>query len=277
MLGPVPRTSVFRAFIAGQFLNSVLPVRAGEVARVYFAQRIDRVTTAQSIGSVALEKLIDSAALLAAIAIALPLAPLPEGLRLSGVWLSAALTVVLAAVIAVAAVRPLRRSVVSALDVFLLGLQRVGIPAGWTGFGRSQLRNLVQSLEVSREPKQAVGILVLTVFIWFTGALTNLLVFRALDLQLGWGGALVVLIVLLVGASIPSLPGKFGTFHYLTVVSLLPFAVDQDMALAVAIVLHLVVFSPMWVMGAIAFFTGASRDGVGTPRESRKPAEAGVP
>ena len=52
------------------------------------------------------------------------------------------------------------------------------------------------------------------------GASTNYLLFLAFDLRLSFLAALFLLVVLMAGVSVPSVPGRFGVFHYLTVISL---------------------------------------------------------
>jgi uncharacterized membrane protein YbhN (UPF0104 family) len=64
--------------------------------------------------------------------------------------------------------------------------------------------------------------------------------------------ALVLLAVLQVGTAVVSVPGNIGVFHYLTVVTLATWRVPAPVALATAIVLHIVSLGPKVVLGAIA-------------------------
>jgi hypothetical protein len=53
-------------------------------------------------------------------------------------------------------------------------------------------------------------------------------------------------------AAIPSAPGQVGVFHALAVLSLSPFAVAGDTALAYAVALHLAAYVPLTLIGILA-------------------------
>jgi uncharacterized membrane protein YbhN (UPF0104 family) len=69
--------------------------------------------------------------------------------------------------------------------------------------------------------------------------------------------ALSLLVVLQVGTVPPSLPGKVGIFHYLTVVALALFGVDRATALSYAIVLYGVALLPKILLGGVYVAVGA--------------------
>ena len=62
--------------------------------------------------------------------------------------------------------------------------------------------------------------------------------------------ALIVLVALQVGTAVPSSPGRIGVFEYICVLSLAPFGVEREMALAYGLVLHAVAYGPPLVVGA---------------------------
>ncbi len=257
--GGLPFLPVTRAMVIGQFLNSVLPLRAGEVARVYFARTLDAVNTGLSVGSIALEKLIDSAALVVLAVLVLSRVPLPDQVRVSGIWTSAILALVLVALVLAVVVAPLRHRLL-ALGVDLLRwFESLGLPSGARLFLRRQTTGALESLAVYRSRRATAWLALTTVLVWFTAALTNWLVIRALGLDLGWTAALAILVVLMLGATVPGLPGRFGSFQLFTLLATIPFGVSQEQGLALGVVLHLVVFLPIWVMGAIAFLTAGTR------------------
>lgn len=253
--GGLPYLPVTRAMVIGQFLNSVLPLRAGEVARVYFARTLDSVNTGLSVGSIALEKLIDSAALVVLALVVLARVPLPEEVRVSGIWTSGIFTLLLVALVAAVVIAPLRQRLVAVGLGLFRWFESLGLPSSARVFVQRQTTGALESLAVYRSRRATVWLVVTTVLVWFTAALTNWLVIRALGLDLGWAAALAILVVLMVGATVPGLPGRFGSFQLFTLLATIPFGVSQEQGLALGVVLHLVVFVPIWVMGAIAFLT----------------------
>ena len=54
------------------------------------------------------------------------------------------------------------------------------------------------------------------------------------------------------GVAVPSAPGKLGVFHYLCTVALSIFGVERSGAIAYAVLLHALVFSPLSLLGALS-------------------------
>jgi uncharacterized membrane protein YbhN (UPF0104 family) len=75
---------------------------------------------------------------------------------------------------------------------------------------------------------------------------------RGTGLELPLGAVGVVLVIMRVGTILPQAPSNVGGFQFFTVVALLLFGVDKDVAASFATVLFLVTTVPLWVGGAIA-------------------------
>jgi len=78
---------------------------------------------------------------------------------------------------------------------------------------------------------------------------TNYFLFLAVGLQLPPVAALFVLVVLQVGNVPPSLPANLGVFHYLVILALSFFAIDQSVALGYAWLLYSVALLPKIIIG----------------------------
>jgi uncharacterized membrane protein YbhN (UPF0104 family) len=63
---------------------------------------------------------------------------------------------------------------------------------------------------------------------------------------------LLVLIGLMAGIAVPSVPGRIGIFEYICVLALAVFGIKQTQALTYGILLHAVVFLPVLVLGVLA-------------------------
>ena len=94
--------------------------------------------------------------------------------------------------------------------------------------------------------------------IWLALAGVNYAVLRALNLEIDVPvlAAFVVMVVLQVGTSVPSTPGKIGIFQYLAVLALAPFGVAREPALTYGVLLHVVGFGPLVALGGLWSWTG---------------------
>ena len=61
--------------------------------------------------------------------------------------------------------------------------------------------------------------------------------------------SLLLLVVLQIGTSVPSSPGRIGVFQYLVILTLSIFAVDRNLALGYSVILYLAVYAPMLIIG----------------------------
>jgi glycosyltransferase 2 family protein len=123
------------------------------------------------------------------------------------------------------------------------------LPAGWQERFQRILRQALTSLDVFRDPWLGLRLSGWSFLVWGMGVVLNYLLFHAFRLTLPISAALFLLLVLQVGISVPSIPGKLGVFQYLTILALVPFGIDRGMGLSYSLVLYLVVFGPHLVFG----------------------------
>ena len=64
----------------------------------------------------------------------------------------------------------------------------------------------------------------------------------ASQLRLPWYAALLVMAVVNLGSAIPSSPGSIGVVHFLAVLAISPWPIDQEVAVGFSIVFHAVPF-----------------------------------
>lgn len=255
LLVPRPRNAsvwdLFAALVVGQMLNMTLPMRAGDVGRAAFIGR-PGLSRMQALATVGAEKWLDMAA---AFALALGLLPFmvwPDWARSSLGTLGA---VVLAGGVGLASVTLFRRPLAAFLER-LESSPAHSLPLMTRAM--EWLRRAWQGIAALRNPGLAAGVMGWTVLTWLLGASTNWLVGRALNLD----GSVVmwsfVLLVLQVGVAVPSVPGRIGVFEYLTMLALALFGIQDEVALAYALVLHVLVIGPV-VIGGLALWPLAAR------------------
>jgi hypothetical protein len=216
---------LMRAVAAGQTLNFVLPFRSGEVARVVMVEG----RRLESAGTIAFEKLLD-AAFFATLCVLLPFVwVVPQ-------WLEAP-----------------RESV----TIMALGYLTVVILLALVAPRISRLPRIVHIPPLNKVPLLAGT----TLFLGLSGVLVNNWVLKALQIQVPFMAAVVLLVILQVGVAVPSTPGKLGVFQYLAVLGLSLFKVEHAPALAFGLVLHLLVFLPTAIMAGLFWLLGRSPAG----------------
>lgn len=112
------------------------------------------------------------------------------------------------------------------------------------------IRSAIDGLDAWRERKRALYLGAWSMAIWAMIFLLNYVAMAALKIEAPLVAAGILLVVLQVGARIPSSPGNVGVFHYLTVLSLSLFSVDKETALSYGIALHLLIFLLPSLLGA---------------------------
>lgn len=230
--------------LVGQMLNTLIPARVGDLSRAYVigGQGPGRVFV---FGTIVIEKFLDTLAYLLLFFVLLLLLPLPDW-----VGLSAGRLLLLGG---------------GSVGLVLLLLQRrrvVGLVRRATGwlpeYIRVRVARVVQSgldsLDVLRQRSDLVRLALLSALVWATAVLNNYLVLLAFDIDVPWIAALLVLVVLQAGISLPSIPGKFGVFEYSCILALGFFGVDQALALSYGIVLHAIVLVPTTLIGLVCFW-----------------------
>ena len=106
------------------------------------------------------------------------------------------------------------------------------------------LEQLAKSLQVFVDLRELAVVLGWTVLLWYVNSVTILLVLQAFGLPLGLSASVFVMGWTLVGSLLPTPGGAAGAYHAATAAGLIVLGSDRDQAAAVAIVLHLVGYTP---------------------------------
>lgn len=261
LLAPLTKASLREIWIATTVgFGAVLLIgRAGEVVRpVVLPMRDKRVRPAASFVTIMVERLYDTIAVVSIFALNLLWLRPSDGAseafgraRTIG-WL----LVTLLGVVVFLLIWFKRRSpsVVRWLDGKLHGRSRLA-----TRLKRallSTLEQLATALGVMSDVRQLAISVGLSVLLWGSVALGNLMVCRAFGLPFGVSQILFVMGWSMVGSAVPTPGGAAGAFHAATGAALVLLGVAREQAAAVAIVLHLVDFAPAAVFGLFYFLRG---------------------
>jgi glycosyltransferase 2 family protein len=224
--------------IVSQMINIVSPWRIGELARIILADEIEKRNKAQTLATLGIEKFFDTTMLLALLLILPPFMTLPD-------WLE----------------RPREGLVLVSIALFvgafilLLVRERVvrlfsAIKLPWFGHSLDTHAEVaLSSLDVFKRWDLHLVLHLLSAVMYFLGVVINYIALLAMNLELPFISAFLLLAVLQVGGLVPSSPGKVGVFQALCILGLSLFGVDKSLGLTYGILLYLVTFAPMTLVG----------------------------
>jgi uncharacterized protein (TIRG00374 family) len=234
------------ALLVGQLINAVLPGRLGEIARAYLIGEREDVSKVTALATVVVEKFLDSTILLLLLAGLALAIPLPVWLRDSVPLLSLGV-VTLFVLLLIAAIQ--KKKPRHWLDRTVTPL-----PERWRAGLVRNLDRATDGLSLLRQPAVLCSALILSVLIWIAAAFTNYLAMRALRIDLPLTASVLVLSSVHAGVVLSPTPGQVGVFHYLCILSLSLFGVDQSLALSYSLVLHLIVYAPIALLGSLSLW-----------------------
>jgi len=226
----------------GQMVNIVVPLRLGELARIYFVSERTQTTKSGLLGSLVLEKVLDLVSFGLALLFLITVISLPPWVAEPGNTL---LVLGLASLVSVLLLVIFGRRFLTWITP-LLGR----LPGSWGERISGILERALTGFDSMRSWRNQFPIWSLTLSSLFLSTLTNYVIFGAVGIQLPATAALFTLVVLQVGSAPPSAPGKLGVFHYLVVLALSAYNVDKDLALAYSLVLYVVALMPKIIIGA---------------------------
>ena len=236
------------AMMIGYMANNVLPLRAGEVVRIYLVARRWSATGAAerihpfwtTLATLVVERVLDSLAVVLILAILVLVVPVPR-------FLEVAALVVLAIDLAGIAVLI---TLTTAPDRCVRLVAR--LVRRWPGLQRRLLnvfQTFIHGLDGIRTPSHAAPLVAWTVVVWLLPALAAWTMLLALDLHLPFVAGWAVLAFVGLGISIPSAPGYVGVFHAAAVLAVGLFGVSHSVGVGYALLYHASQILPVTLLG----------------------------
>jgi len=232
---------LFSALMIGYMGNNLLPLRAGEIVRVYVtSRRGQRFWT--SLATVVVERALDGLAVGLIVAALFFAVAVPRELR-GPAFFFLAVDLIAMVLLAVLAFAPgWCATVVRALFHRWAWVERRLMDV---------LGTMSEGLRGVRAGHHVLPIVVSSAFIWLVLALAIWTALRAATLDLPVAASWTVLAFLGLGVSLPSSPGFVGVIQAATVLALALFAVPRTDALSFSLLLHASQFFPVTVGGLV--------------------------
>ena len=271
-IGRVRLSTAFRTTVVGFAASFLLPARAGEFLRPYLLARREGLSATATFATVVLERLLDASVVLLLFGSFLlffdpgmtAIDSRVFGAVKVGGALSAAGAVVALCTIFLLAGHPEK------LGRAALQIDRV-LPVWIAHSVSSVVQRFTEGLAVMRQPMQLLVAVTLSFPLWLSIAVGIWLVTRAFHIELPYTGSFLLMVLLVVGVSVPT-PGGIGGFHAAYQIGVTAFyAVPNDQAVGAALVLHAVSFLPVTLLGVVYM----AQDGLNLSRIRRLASPGG--
>lgn len=242
------------ALYIGYMVNTLLPLRAGELVRAFLAAESESTSRSTSLATVLIEKVLDLgtvAFLLFILGLVFP--DLPDSARyaalLSGIGL-----LIAGGCVAFALLARVKALVVARwLETRVSVLAKIGVAGILSAF--------LDGLAFARHPLALAQVAFWTVVLWSLAAVSVGAGMVAVGIR-GTSSyelaqmALLVLVVTNLSMAVPSAPGYVGVFHGVFVATLALFGVREESAAAAAVLEHALSYGFLVVVGAYYVLRG---------------------
>ena len=239
-LRPVGAESLWmaiKATFAGAGLNNILVANGGEAARVVFVARAAHVQSAKVLATLALERMFEFIGYIVLLALSVSFLELPHSVERTRPLAWAILVGVIALMIFLVR-RPERAETLAAPTV-------VGVRARVSAY----VKHLMQTIGgISTGPRFAVA-LALSVGIWAMQVWTYSLTARAATFNLPLVGTVAAILAVNLGFAVRATPGNVGVFQAMYAATAVGFGMDQDQAIAVALLIQTQQIIPVTLIG----------------------------
>jgi len=232
--------NLFSATMIGFMGNNLLPLRIGDLARVYIAAKKENIAASAMLATVVIERLLDVFAILAMLSVIFFHMPLPR-------WIANGFLIMLALGGAAWLALFLMRS---RADLLCAWLARF-LPSRYAGQITGLVQSFLEGLAAMKSSKNLILAVMLSIPIWTAYALGTYAALKACAIDAPFSASWVVLAFVGIGVSLPSAPGFFGTFQFFTVAALALYAVDHQQAFGFSLLHHMAQYIPVTLFGWI--------------------------
>jgi len=247
-LEPLSLAHAGEAQVMGYAANNLLPLRLGELVRVFALHKLAMLPRLTGLASLLAERILDGLMVVLILGATVTWfaghgthfgQTAVKPLFYSGALLFAA------AVIILIALALMSRSI-SNLSKRLLP-DRL----------HDAVSNILKALAFFRTPKRALGVVMLSAIVWLAEGLAFVVVIASLGVEEPWMVGYFMLAVVNLGILLPSAPGYVGVFQACGILAFHVLGLPRELGLAASLLIHICQFLPITVIGLLL----ASRHG----------------
>ena len=249
MLRPLKSVSTARLFpvvVIGYMGNNIFPFRAGELLRSYVLRLREDIPISASIATVVVERVFDGLVMLAFVFVALPMTPIPgdeDGrIRLMVSLASGAFFGSMILFFIMAAFPDQLYHLAEWFGNKLLP-QKIAEPL------LQFLQRFLSGLESLRSVRSVLMIFFTSIIIWLLETVKYWIVMHAFDFHVSFFALMLMNGIVNLATTLPSAPGYIGTFDEPGIEILKVYGVNENIAAAYTLVLHVALWLPITLLG----------------------------
>lgn len=238
----------FTPYFSSFALNNLLPFRLGDIARATLFNARLGVGVQPVVSSLVLERISDLVSLLALFFVALLLLAVDT----SHIAFDYIFAVSATALFVVVVLVVFSAHIIKWLDQ----LHSCFEAQGWlklmvvSGFFCETLKNF----DMHINSRSAMVLFSMALLAWVFEALSFALVAYSLNIHLAVDESFFVMSTATLSTLLPSTPGYIGTFDYLCKLALMLVGVDENLATAASLLMHMTNLLPITLIGGVAFY-----------------------
>lgn len=236
------------AQIMGYAANNVLPLRLGELVRVFALHKLARLPRFTGLASLLAERILDGLMVVLILGGTVSLFA-AHGTHFGQTAVKPLLytgsALFATAVVALIALASMTRQITRFSERLLP--QRLHDAVG----------NILVALAFFRDPKRAFGVVTLSALVWLLEGSAFVLVIASLGVEESWMVGYFMLAVVNLGILLPSAPGYVGVFQACGILAFQVLGLPREQGLAASVLIHICQFLPITVIGLML----ASRHG----------------
>ena len=266
-----PTKSIYSVVVIGYMANNLIPVRIGEIVRSYYLSLRESCSATAAFGTVAVERATDVLALLFFLAAAGLMGTVGVERTVGDISSEVpggALVLALVALLPFVAVLTVVIVISTASSKTVLGwLDRMMFMVG--GSLRTRLlgiaERLLEGLTVISSLKDLAKVFAWSIPVWAAEAVMYYLIAQGFDLRSVFDSQVEYIAAILVFTAaanlagvLPSTAGSWGPFDFFGAAALVTLGVGQDVAAAYALTVHVALWLPPTVLGAVLLILDGS-------------------
>ena len=249
----LPLGQLWRSTAIGIMCNNVLPARAGEFARAYALSRENpSVRFPAAFASLAVDRIFDAVILLLLMLLAMLAPDFPRDARFMGQtvasWAGGGIVGVVALIVVLYLIVLFPDRLITLFEAFS---RRVA--PSIEARGKDALHAFASGLSVLRNPGRFASVLWWTLLHWLLNGFAFWIGFKAVGIEASLAAAFFLQGMIAIAVAVPSSPGFFGVFEFVSKAVLPVYGVDPTLAVSWAIGFHILSFIPITLIGAYYF------------------------
>ncbi len=223
-------STVFISFMA----NNVLPLRAGEVIRIFLIGQKEEISKTSAVGTIIIERMMDIFAILSLSTLVFMSHPFPDYIR--KIWIIF-LALLVGLIIVLYCLMYFRDKTLYLLNKFIFRF----LPDKLENKIENLINDFINGLEILKKRHHLFLSIVISIGVWAINVLAFYFIAKGLGLtQITYSGAILVMTFVTLGISIPSSPGFVGVYEAAGIGACLLLGVEKSRAAAFIMLIHAV-------------------------------------